>query len=32
MLALRKDIHHRPHGKLVERIKYYCDVLLRDQL
>ncbi|MGB3051310.1 MAG: sulfotransferase [Polyangiales bacterium] len=30
MLALKKDIHSRPHGKLVKRVKYYCDVLLRD--
>lgn len=30
MLALKKDIHRRPHGKIVKRIKYYCDVLLRD--
>lgn len=30
MLALKKDIHTRPHGKLVKRIKYYCDVLLRE--
>jgi len=30
MLALKKDIHNRPHGKLVRRIKYYCDVLLRE--
>lgn len=30
MLALKKDIHQRPHGKLVKRIKYYCDVLLRE--
>lgn len=30
MLALKKDIHERPHGKLVKRIKYYCDVLLRE--
>ncbi len=30
MLALKKDIHRRPHGKLVKRIKYYCDVLLRE--
>ena len=30
MLALKKDIHSRPHGKLVKRLKYYCDVLLRD--
>jgi len=30
LLALKKDIHHRPHGALVKRIRYYCDVLLRD--
>ncbi|MGB5546815.1 MAG: sulfotransferase [Polyangiales bacterium] len=30
MLALKKDIHSRPHGKLVKRLKYYCDVLLRE--
>ncbi len=30
MLALKKDIHRRPHGKVVKRLKYYCDVLLRD--
>jgi hypothetical protein len=30
MLALKKDIDRRPHGKVVRRIKYYCDVLLRD--
>jgi hypothetical protein len=30
MLALKRDIHSRPHGKLVKRVKYYCDVLLRD--
>jgi len=30
MLALKKDIHTRPHGKLVKRLKYYCDVLLRE--
>jgi hypothetical protein len=32
LLALRKNIHQRPHGKLVERVRYYCDVLLRDTL
>ncbi|MFW6087243.1 MAG: sulfotransferase family protein [Myxococcota bacterium] len=32
MMALKKDIHDRPHGKLVKRIRYYCDVLLRDGL
>lgn len=30
MLALKKDIHRRPHGKLVRRLRYYCDVLLRE--
>jgi hypothetical protein len=30
MLALRKDIHRRPHGAWVKRIRYFCDVLLRD--
>lgn len=30
MLALKRDIHQRPHGALVKRIRYYCDVLLRE--
>lgn len=30
MLALKKDIHNRSHGKLLKRVKYYCDVLLRE--
>ena len=30
MLALKKDIDKRPHGKLVRRIRYYCNVLLRE--
>lgn len=30
MLALKKDIDTRPHGKLVRKMKYYCDVLLRE--
>ena len=30
MLALKKDIHNRAHGKIVKRVKYYCDVLLRE--
>lgn len=30
LLALKKDIHERPHGALVKRIRYYCDVLLRE--
>lgn len=31
MLALKKDIAARPHGRLLKRVKYYCDVLLREQ-
>jgi hypothetical protein len=30
MLALKKDIHQRPHGALLKRVRYYCDVLLRE--
>ncbi len=30
LLALKKDIDKRPHGKLVKRVRYYCDVLLRE--
>ncbi len=30
MRALKKDIRTRPHGKIVKKIKYYCDVLLRE--
>ena len=30
MLALKKNIATRPHGRVVKRIKYYCDVLLRE--
>jgi hypothetical protein len=30
MLALKKDIRTRPHGKVVERVRYYCNVLLRE--
>lgn len=30
MLALKKDIRSRPHGRLLERIRYYCNVLLRE--
>jgi hypothetical protein len=30
MLALKKDIDKRPHGRMVRRLKYYCDVLLRE--
>ncbi len=31
MLALKKNIDQRPHGRVLKRIKYYCDVLLREQ-
>ena len=30
MLALKKDIHERPHGKVIKKLRYYCDVLLRE--
>ncbi|MDD9937780.1 MAG: sulfotransferase, partial [Myxococcales bacterium] len=30
MLALKKDIERRPHGKLLRRVRYYCNVLLRE--
>ncbi len=30
MLALKKDIQTRPHGKLIAKLRYYCDVLLRE--
>lgn len=30
MLALKKDIHQRPLGRLVNRVRYYCNVLLRE--
>ncbi|MDD9946567.1 MAG: sulfotransferase [Myxococcales bacterium] len=30
MLALKKDIDKRPHGKLIRRVRYYCNVLLRE--
>jgi hypothetical protein len=30
MLALKKDIDTRPHGRIIRRVKYYCDVLLRE--
>jgi hypothetical protein len=29
-MALRKDIHEKPLGKALKRVKYYCDVLLRE--
>jgi len=30
MIALKKDIAKRPHGRLLERVRYYCNVLLRE--
>jgi hypothetical protein len=30
MLALKHDIDKRPHGKLLQRVRYYCNVLLRE--
>jgi hypothetical protein len=30
MLALKKDIHERPHGRVLKKLRYYCDVLLRE--
>lgn len=30
MLALKKDIASRPHGRMLKQLKYYCDVLLRE--
>ena len=30
MLALKKDIHTRPHGAVLKKLRYYCDVLLRE--
>ena len=29
LISLRKDIHKKPLGKLVEKARFYCDVLLR---
>ena len=29
LVWLRRDIHSRPHGPLVEKVRYYCNVLLR---
>jgi len=30
MLALKRDIHENQFGKVVRKVRYYCDVLLRD--
>ena len=29
LIWLRRDIHNRPHGKLIRRIRFLCVVLLR---
>jgi hypothetical protein len=29
-MSLRKDIHTRPLGRTLKKIRYYCDVLLRE--
>lgn len=29
-MSLRKDIHTKPLGKAVKKVKYFCDVLLRE--
>lgn len=30
LLALKKDIHQKSHGRLLRRVRYFCDVLLRE--
>jgi hypothetical protein len=30
LMSLKKDINTRAHGKMIKKIKYYCDVLLRE--
>lgn len=30
LLVLKKDIHNRPHGRFLEKLRYYCNVLLRE--
>ena len=30
MLALKRDIRKRPHGRVLEKVRYYCNVLLRE--
>ena len=29
LVLLRRNIHERPHGKLIAKVRFYCDVLLR---
>ena len=29
-ILLRKDIHEKPLGRALKRVKYFCDVLLRE--
>ena len=30
LISLKKDINNRAHGKILKKVKYYCDVLLRE--
>ncbi len=32
LLALRRDVHEKWHGKALKQVRYYCDVILRDSL
>ncbi len=32
LMHLRRDVHQRAHGKILQRVRYYCDVILRDRL
>ena len=32
LLALRKNVNQRPHGKIIRKVRYYCDAILRDAL
>jgi len=29
LVLLRRNIHQRPHGKLIAKVRFFCDVLLR---
>lgn len=31
LVLIRKDVHRRPHGALLKRIRFICDVLLRGE-
>ncbi len=32
LLALRRDVHQKWHGRALKQVRYYCDVILRDAL